>query len=67
MRRPRIYEMLGFMGSALFGDGDGWIRRVPRLLNYGPLAAWLSQRDLPRLPARSFRQLWRARRKAAEN
>jgi L-lactate dehydrogenase complex protein LldF len=67
MRRPRIYEMLGFMGSALLGGEEGWIRRVPKLLNHGPLAAWLSQRDLPRLPARSFRQLWRARRKAGEN
>jgi L-lactate dehydrogenase complex protein LldF len=66
MRRPRIYELLGFMGSALLG-GEGWIRRLPKLLNHGPLAAWLSQRDLPRMPARSFRQLWRARRKAGEN
>jgi L-lactate dehydrogenase complex protein LldF len=66
MRRPRIYEMLGFMGSALLG-GEGWIRRLPKLLSHGPLGAWLSQRDLPRLPARSFRQLWRARRKAGEN
>jgi L-lactate dehydrogenase complex protein LldF len=67
MRHPRIYEMLGFMSSAVLGGGEGWIRRAPRLLNYGPLAAWLSQRDLPRLPARSFRQWWRARRKAGKN
>ena len=67
MRHPRIYEMMGFMGSALFGDREKWIRRVPRLFQYGPLAGWLSQRDLPPLPDRSFRQLWRARRKAAKN
>lgn len=66
MRRPRIYEMLGLMGSAVMG-GEGWMRRAPALMNHGPLAAWLSQRDLPRLPARSFRQLWRARRKAAKS
>lgn len=64
MRRPKLYEMLGSMGSAVFGNGEAWIRRAPGLMNYGPLAAWLSQRDLAPLPGRSFRQMWRARRKA---
>lgn len=67
MRRPKLYEMLGSMGSAVFGNGEAWIRRAPGLMNYGPLAAWLSQRDLVPLPGRSFRQLWRTRRRAAEN
>ncbi len=67
MRRPKLYEMLGSMGSAVFGNGEAWIRRAPGLMNYGPLAAWLSQRDLVPMPGRSFRQLWRTRKKGAEN
>jgi L-lactate dehydrogenase complex protein LldF len=67
MRRPKLYEMLGSMGSMVFGNGETWIRRAPGLMNYGPLAAWLSQRDLVPLPGRSFRQLWRTRRKAGQN
>jgi L-lactate dehydrogenase complex protein LldF len=67
MRRPKLYELLGSMGSAVFGNGEAWIRRAPGLMNYGPLAAWLSQRDLAPMPGRSFRQLWRARRKAVHN
>jgi L-lactate dehydrogenase complex protein LldF len=66
MRHPRIYEMLGMMAGAVLGSGEnGAIRRAPPWLKRGPLAAWLNQRDLPPMPARSFRQLWRVRRRAA--
>ena len=62
MRHPRAYEMAGRMAASLAGSGDGaWVRRVPALLRVGPIRAWLSQRDLPPPPARSFRQLWRQR------
>ena len=66
MRHPRIYEMAGSMGSLMLprSDGGGLIRRVLPFMNVGPLAAWLSQRDLPPLAPRSFRQLWRGRVKA---
>jgi len=64
MRHPRIYELAGLMASAVL-PGDHWFRRAPALLNYGPLRAWLSQRDLPPV-GKSFRQLWRERRKAGE-
>jgi hypothetical protein len=30
-------------------------------MNLPPVRAWLSQRDLPPPPAKSFRELWRKR------
>jgi L-lactate dehydrogenase complex protein LldF len=63
MRRPRLYEMAGLMASAVMPE-DHWFSRMPGLLNHGPLRAWLSQRDLPPV-TKSFRQLWRRRRKEA--
>ena len=62
VRHPRAYEMAGRMAASMAsGDNGGWIRAVPPLLNVGPVRAWLSQRDLPPPPSRSFRQLWRQR------
>jgi L-lactate dehydrogenase complex protein LldF len=61
-RHPRVYAIGGRLAASLARSGDGaWIRRVPALLNVGPIRAWLSQRDLPPPPPRSFRQLWRQR------
>jgi len=51
MRHPSIYGQFK------------WIRRLKKLPAAGPLKAWLSQRDLPQLPASSFREMWRDRRK----
>jgi len=69
MKHPRIYEMLGKMGSFMLRPhaSGHWLRRVPFVLNVGPLRAWLSERDLPPLPKRSFRELWRRRVKGREN
>ena len=62
MQHPRAYEWAGRLAASLANSADGgWMRRVPLPLNVGPVRAWLSQRDLPPPPSRSFRQLWRQR------
>ncbi len=62
MRHPRLYEMAGLIAASMFPEREqGWTRRLPAFLNAGPLRAWFSERDLPPLPPRSFRQMWRAR------
>ena len=66
MRHPRMYEMAGMMaaamGRAIQGAGNsGWLREVPGAEKIPPLHGWLSERDLPPPPPRSFRQMWRAR------
>jgi L-lactate dehydrogenase complex protein LldF len=59
MTHPRMYELAGRMASALAPSGDGrWIRHIAAPLSVGPIKAWLSQRDLPPPPAKSFREMW---------
>jgi L-lactate dehydrogenase complex protein LldF len=53
MRHPRYYERFAALAA----------RAAPHMPAIGPLKGWLSQRDLPTPPARSFRQLWRERTK----
>ena len=52
MRHPQVYEKFA------------WVRKMKKPPAAGPLKAWLSQRDLPELPSRSFRDLWRERQKS---
>jgi hypothetical protein len=59
--------MAGLMMPVVLSGGNGWIARLPGPLNVGPARAWLSQRDLPPAPARSFRRIWRARQEARGN
>jgi len=60
---PRIYEFLGRIASSVSPSGDGkWIKSVPAPMNMAaPVQAWLSQRDLPPAPSKSFREMWRKR------
>jgi L-lactate dehydrogenase complex protein LldF len=56
MTHPRIYRMSARWGVRFL--------RFPALLRFVPPAqAWLSQRDLPTPPAKSFTDLWKAREK----
>ncbi len=51
MTHPRLYEMAGRMAGAVAPAGDGgWIRHVPQAFHFGPVKAWLSERDLPPPP-----------------
>jgi L-lactate dehydrogenase complex protein LldF len=63
MVRPRLYRLLARWPRRLLGrrGRKGWIRTLPRWATPGPLAAWLSERDLPPPPAKSFRELWAER------
>jgi L-lactate dehydrogenase complex protein LldF len=51
MTHPPLFEMAGRIGRSM-----GWPTS-----RKGPLGAWLSERDLPPLPAHSFREMWRRR------
>jgi L-lactate dehydrogenase complex protein LldF len=62
MTHPRMFEFAGRMGAALAPSADGkWIRHIPAPMAVGPVKAWLSERDLPPSPTKSFREMWRQR------
>jgi len=68
MRSPRIYELGGMMAGLMAPrKGDAWIKSLPPFMRFGPLKAWLSQRDFPPPAPQSFRQLWRDRSKNGTN
>jgi L-lactate dehydrogenase complex protein LldF len=55
MRHPKIYAKLAPVALAAAPT------RKDSLFAVGPLKNWLSQRDLPVAPAKSFRDLWKER------
>jgi len=56
MRRPKTFARLGKMGRFAARKMPGVTKTV------GPMKAWLSQRDLPPMPEKSFRELWKERK-----
>jgi L-lactate dehydrogenase complex protein LldF len=61
-------ERAAFRAFAYIASRPRLWRRVMRMaakapvLKIGPIAAWLSQRELPPFPAKSFRELWKERK-----
>ena len=62
MCHPQIYEMGGMTASTVMPKSS---ESIPGFLNVGPVKAWASQRTLPVPAAKSFRQMWRERRRKA--
>ncbi len=56
MQRPKMFARMGKL--ARFGARHGGSS-----IHAGPIGAWLSQRDLPAMPEKSFREMWKERRK----
>ncbi len=61
MAHPKLYRMAGKM-AARFAPKQAWVRHAPGLEMLAPVKSWLSQRDLPSPPAKSFRDLWKERK-----
>jgi len=62
MTHPRLFEMAGRIAASMSPSEDGrWIRKAPPMMNLPPVQAWLSVRDLPPAPSKSFREMWRLR------
>jgi L-lactate dehydrogenase complex protein LldF len=62
MTHPRAFEWFGRIAASVAPATDGkWIRTLPAPMNVGPVKAWISERDLPPPPSKSFREMWRQR------
>ncbi len=58
MRRPKLFALAGRIGAKFAG--------LPGLTSFGPMAKWAKTRDVPMPAAKSFRDQWRDRKKAAQ-
>ena len=58
---PKLYRMAGKF-AARFAPDEPWVRHAPALETLPPVKRWLSQRDLPSPPKKSFRDLWKERK-----
>ncbi|MFN0165221.1 MAG: LutB/LldF family L-lactate oxidation iron-sulfur protein [Bryobacteraceae bacterium] len=61
MTHPQAYELGGMAAASVAPQRDGFIKRLPALMNFGPAKAWASQRELPAPASKPFRDWWRER------
>jgi L-lactate dehydrogenase complex protein LldF len=61
MTHPRLYELAGRIAAGMAPTDGRWLRTLPAGFDIAPVRAWLSRRDLPPSPSKSFREMWRRR------
>ena len=62
MANPPLYRAAISAASVTGSNERRWVKQSPNMLAFGPMKAWLSERDLPAPAPKSFRQLWKEQR-----